>query len=67
MWDLSSPTKNQTHIPCIGRQNLHHWATRQVPTDTYFNTAHIMSGFYPNEAQSIRDKNDNVAEGGEIE
>ena len=30
MWDLISPTRNQTHIPCIGRQNLNHWTTREV-------------------------------------
>ena len=26
MWDLSSLTRNQTCTPCIGRQNLNHWA-----------------------------------------
>ena len=31
MWDLSSPTKDQTHIPCIGRQSLNHWTSREVP------------------------------------
>ena len=29
MWDLSSPT-DQIHIPCIARQVLNHWATREV-------------------------------------
>ena len=31
VWDLSSLTKGQTHIPCIGRQVLNHWTTREVP------------------------------------
>ena len=31
MWDLSFPTGSQTHTSCIGRQNLHHWATRDTP------------------------------------
>ena len=32
MWDLSSLTRLQTHIPCVGRQSLNHWTTREVPT-----------------------------------
>ena len=31
MWDLNSPTRDQTHTPCIGRQSLNHWTTREVP------------------------------------
>ena len=31
-WGLSSPTGDWTHTPCIGRQSLNHWATREVPT-----------------------------------
>ena len=30
MWDLSFPTRDQTHIPCIGRQSLNHWTTKEV-------------------------------------
>ena len=30
MWDLSSPTRDQTHIPCIGRRILNHWTTREL-------------------------------------
>ena len=30
MWDFTSPTRNQTHTLCIGRQSLKHWATREV-------------------------------------
>ena len=28
MWDLSSPTRNGTHVPCVGRQILNHRTTR---------------------------------------
>ena len=31
MWDLSSPTRDQTCIPFIGRWVLNHWATRKIP------------------------------------
>ena len=31
MWDLSSPTLGRTRTPCIGRQSLNHWTTREVP------------------------------------
>ena len=31
MWDLSSPTRDQTYIPCIGRQSHNQWTVREVP------------------------------------
>ena len=31
MWDISSPTRNWTHVPCIGRPIFNHWTTREVP------------------------------------
>ena len=32
MWDLSSPTRDQTHTPYIGRQTLiNKWTVREVP------------------------------------
>ena len=31
MWDLISPTRDQTCIPCIGTQSLNHSTTREVP------------------------------------
>ena len=31
IWGLSSLTKDQTHIPCVGRQSLNHWTAREVP------------------------------------
>ena len=32
IWDLSSLTRDRTHAPCIGRQRLNHWTTREVPS-----------------------------------
>ena len=29
MWDLSSPAKDGTHVPCAKRQILTHWAIRK--------------------------------------
>lgn len=31
MWGLSAPTRERTHIPCIGSQILNLWTTRQIP------------------------------------
>ena len=31
MWDFSSPTRNWTHIPHIGRWSLNHWTVREIP------------------------------------
>ena len=31
MWDLSSLTRDQTQVPCFGRQILNHCTTREVP------------------------------------
>ena len=31
VWDLSSPTRDRTSIPCIGRRTLYHWTTWEVP------------------------------------
>ena len=31
MWDLSSPTRDQTQTPCIGRRSLNYWTTRKAP------------------------------------
>ena len=35
MWDLSSPTRDWTRIPCIGRRILYHWTTREVPRQQF--------------------------------
>ena len=31
LWYLSSLTRDQIHVPCIRRQILNHWTTREVP------------------------------------
>ena len=35
MWDLSSPTRDRTCVPCIGRHILNHWTTSEVPGDSF--------------------------------
>ena len=37
MWDVSSPTRDQTHSLCTGRQSLNHWATEEAPILWLFN------------------------------
>ena len=32
MWDLSLPTRDWTHVPCIATWILNHWTTREVPS-----------------------------------
>ena len=43
MWDLSSPTRNRTHVPCIGRWILNYWIIRDVSSAlsqrVFFNSA----------------------------
>ena len=31
VWDPRSLTRDQTRMPCTGRQILNHWTTREVP------------------------------------
>ena len=31
MWDISSPTRDWSHIPCIGGWSPNHWTAREVP------------------------------------
>ena len=31
MWDLSSPSRDWTSVPCIGKQTLYHWTIWEVP------------------------------------
>ena len=31
MQDLSSLTRDRTHTPCMDRQSLNHWTSREVP------------------------------------
>ena len=32
MWNLSSPTRDRTRIPCIGRWSLNHWTCQGSPS-----------------------------------
>ena len=32
MWDLSSPTRNRTYVPCIGKWILNYWIVSKVST-----------------------------------
>ena len=34
MWDLRSPTRDRTGVPCIAWRILYHWTTREVPFTT---------------------------------
>ena len=36
VWDLSSPTRDQTHTLCIGRWSLNQWTAREVPSVSSF-------------------------------
>ena len=31
VWNLSSLIRDRTHVPCMARQILNHWTTREVP------------------------------------
>ena len=51
--DLSSLTRDRTHIHCLGRWSLNHWAARKVPPllVKYFNlwkdiNSHTINTFY---------------------
>ena len=35
MWDLSSQTRDQTHIPCFARWILNHWTTREILSEKF--------------------------------
>ena len=39
MWGLSSPTRDPSHVPCIARWILHHWATSEVPIQSFLKLA----------------------------
>ena len=40
MWDLTSLTRDRTRIPCIARQILYHWTTREVPRERIYLSTH---------------------------
>ena len=37
MWDPSFPTRDRTRVPCIRKQTLNQWTTREVPIWRIFN------------------------------
>ena len=41
----SSWTRDQTHVPCIGRWILHHWATREALVNLFKNCVAIQYTF----------------------
>ena len=44
MLDLSSPTRDRTHVSCIGRQILNHWTTSKLLPFIYIYTNIHFSG-----------------------
>ena len=36
LWDLSALTRDWTHTPCVERQSINHWTTREVPKIQFF-------------------------------
>ena len=40
-WDRSSPTKEWTNVPCVARQILNHWPTREVPPEPFNNSTFL--------------------------
>ena len=36
MWDLRSLTRQQTHIPWVGRGSLNHWSIKEVPGGRFY-------------------------------
>ena len=46
MWDLSSPTRDRTHIPCVGRRTPNHWTTKEVLGWAVLNTARYALGLF---------------------
>ena len=43
MWDLSSPTRDQTCVPCIAKQIFNHWTTREVSKWLFIKRDDIMN------------------------
>ena len=41
---VSSQPRDPTHVACIGRQSLYHWATWEVQIIVYFLKARRLSG-----------------------
>ena len=41
-WDFSSPTRDQTHVLCIGRRSLRHWTTGMSPNVPFIDLAIVI-------------------------
>ena len=53
---LSSLTRDRTHIPCIGRQSLNHWTTREVSALLFFfSFKYLFISAAPGLSYSMRD------------
>ena len=46
MQNLSSLTRDQTCVPCIGKQILNHWTTREVPMNFKVITKRMVVGIF---------------------
>ena len=45
MWNLSSPSRDETHVPCVARWIRNHWTTRESP--------HTLCGSWANRASLV--------------
>ena len=41
MWDLSFLTTDRIYVPCVGKQILNHWTTRDVPSTPILKLLHL--------------------------
>ena len=41
MWDLSSLTRDGTPVPCLGKQNLNPWTTREATVTSVLSKRYI--------------------------
>ena len=46
MWDLSSSTRDWTHISRFGRRSLNHWTTREVPVVAFGEEIYLQPAFF---------------------
>ena len=43
MWDLSSPSRDLTHAPCLGSMDLDHWTAREGPIDRFLESMKLVA------------------------
>ena len=56
MWDLSSPTGDQTHTPSIKKRGLNHWTTRDVPKSLIFSSEIFLDSILTSDTTEKRTK-----------